>query len=52
MAATLLAVTQMPCAPDRETNIAAARYLVRRAAASEAQIILLHKLFETQYLCL
>ena len=47
----MFAATQMTCTPDKEENIAKAERLVRQAAASGAQIILLQELFETPYFC-
>lgn len=44
-----LAVTQMKCVPDIETNIATAERLIRKAAAEGANIILIQELFQTQY---
>jgi len=35
------AITQMSCSTDREANVAAAEELVRRAAASGAEVILI-----------
>ncbi len=46
-----IAVTQMTCTWDRDTNITAAEDLVRRAAAQGAQLVLLQELFETPYFC-
>jgi len=46
-----LAVTQMECGWDRETNVARAVDLVRQAAADGAQVVLLQELFETPYFC-
>ncbi|MBT3331724.1 MAG: N-carbamoylputrescine amidase [Rhodospirillaceae bacterium] len=51
MTEVCVAATQMNCGPDRETNIEAARDLVRQAAAQGADIILLQELFETRYFC-
>ncbi len=47
-----LAVTQMSCSRDREQNIAGAVHLVREAAASGANIVVLQELFETPYFCM
>lgn len=44
-----IAVTQMTCTPDSESNIANAEKLIRNAAAKGANIILVQELFETQY---
>jgi N-carbamoylputrescine amidase len=46
-----VAATQMACGTDPAANIARAEKLVREAAASGAQIILIQELFETQYFC-
>jgi N-carbamoylputrescine amidase len=46
-----VAATQMACGTDAAANIARAEKLVREAAASGAQIILIQELFETQYFC-
>ena len=46
-----VAATQMKCAADISQNIQRAESLVRRAAGSGAQIILLQELFETPYFC-
>ncbi len=46
-----IAATQMMCSTDRDENIAKAETLVREAASSGAQIILLQELFETLYFC-
>jgi N-carbamoylputrescine amidase len=46
-----VAATQMACGADAAANIARAEKLVREAAASGAQIILIQELFETQYFC-
>lgn len=46
-----LAVTQMSCTWDTESNCDTAEVLVRDAAASGAQLILLQELFETPYFC-
>lgn len=46
-----VAAVQMYCSRSREENIEAAEKLVRRAAASGAQIVLLPELFETWYFC-
>lgn len=47
-----LAATQMSCSWNIDENIAKAEQLVRQAADSGAQIILLQELFETPYFCL
>ena len=46
-----IATTQMACSPNRAENIDRAESLVRRAAGSEAQIVLLQELFSTPYFC-
>lgn len=46
-----VAATQMKCSADISQNILRAESLVRRAAGSGAQIILLQELFETPYFC-
>ena len=46
-----IAAIQMCCSKIREENIAKADKLVREAARSGAQIIILPELFETQYFC-
>lgn len=46
-----LAATQMACGPDRATNVANAKRLVRDAKARGAQIVLIQELFETPYFC-
>jgi N-carbamoylputrescine amidase len=45
------AATQMACEWDAAGNIQRAEQLVREAAASGAQVILLQELFETPYFC-
>jgi N-carbamoylputrescine amidase len=51
MTAVTVAATQMACDWDREANLARAEALVRNAAGSGAQIVLLQELFETPYFC-
>jgi N-carbamoylputrescine amidase len=46
-----VAATQMACGTDPAANIARAEKLVRQAAQSGAQIILIQELFETPYFC-
>jgi N-carbamoylputrescine amidase len=46
-----VAATQMACGTDTAANIARAEKLVREAAATGAQIILIQELFETPYFC-
>jgi N-carbamoylputrescine amidase len=47
-----LAATQMACSWDIDDNIARGEGLVRQAAESGAQMILLQELFETPYFCI
>lgn len=47
----VVAATQFACVADPAANIAKAETMVRRAAAQDAQIILLQELFETPYFC-
>jgi N-carbamoylputrescine amidase len=47
-----IAATQMACTWDVEANINLAEELVREAAASGANVILLQELFETPYFCI
>ncbi len=46
-----VAATQMACTWDRDANVARAEALIRRAAASGANVILIQELFETPYFC-
>ncbi len=46
-----VATTQMACEANQAANIARAMELVRRAAESGAQIVLLQELFATPYFC-
>lgn len=46
-----VAATQMHCSDDRDSNIQRAEHLIRKAASSGAQIILVQELFETYYFC-
>src|SRR5262245_31997662 len=46
-----LALVQMRCAPDRDTNLAKAMESIRAAAAAGAQIICLPELFLGPYFC-
>jgi N-carbamoylputrescine amidase len=46
-----VAATQMSCSDNIEENILKADSLVRQAATSGAQIILIQELFETHYFC-
>ena len=47
-----VAVTQMACSWDRESNIRKASALVEEAASKGAQIVVLQELFETPYFCI
>ncbi|WP_353499901.1 N-carbamoylputrescine amidase [Vibrio chaetopteri] len=47
-----VAITQMACRWDAQTNLIQAEQLVRAAAKDGAQIILLQELFETPYFCI
>lgn len=47
-----VAVTQMACGADRDSNIKRASRLVEMAANRGAQIVLLQELFETPYFCI
>jgi N-carbamoylputrescine amidase len=51
MREVVLAATQFACSWDRAANIAAAKDLVRAAAAKGANIVLVQELFETPYFC-
>lgn len=46
-----VAVSQMACTDDYEANVQKAMHIVRRAAAQDAQIILLQELFAGPYFC-
>jgi N-carbamoylputrescine amidase len=46
-----VAATQMACTWDRDANIENAELLIREAAGSGAQIILIQELFQTPYFC-
>jgi N-carbamoylputrescine amidase len=46
-----VAATQMACGWDREANIANAERLIRKAAAQDANLILIQELFESPYFC-
>lgn len=46
-----VAITQMACSWDINSNLAKGEQLVRQAAKQGAQIILLQELFETPYFC-
>ena len=52
MSQVTIAATQMACSWDIDSNIECAESLVREAAASDAQIILIQELFETPYFCI
>ena len=45
------AATQFACSWDRRANVAKAKELVRAAAATGANVVLLQELFETPYFC-
>ena len=47
-----VAITQMACDWNSESNVARAEQLVREAATQGAQIVLLQELFETPYFCI
>jgi N-carbamoylputrescine amidase len=47
-----VAATQMACSWDIEANLQRAEGLVRKAAGSGANIVLLQELFETPYFCI
>lgn len=51
MSKVKVAAIQMSCAEERDENISKAEYMVRRAAAEGARVILLPELFETPYFC-
>ena len=51
MSKTTIAIIQMSCNERMEENLDHAERLVRQAASSGAQIILLPELFERQYFC-
>ncbi|MBS0612029.1 MAG: N-carbamoylputrescine amidase [Proteobacteria bacterium] len=51
MSKVTVAATQMACSWDRAANVARGERLIREAAASGAQVILLQELFETPYFC-
>ena len=46
-----VALTQMPCSPDPEQNLARQLHLIEQAAARGAQIICTPELFKTHYFC-
>jgi N-carbamoylputrescine amidase len=46
-----LALVQMRCAPDRESNLATATARIREAAAAGAQVVCLPELFLGPYFC-
>lgn len=52
MRSVTIAATQMACTWDIEDNLSKAEAMVRDAAGSGAQIILLQELFETPYFCI
>ena len=47
-----VAATQMACSWDLPANLDRAEHLIREAAASDAQVILIQELFETPYFCI
>ena len=47
-----VAATQMACSWDLPANLDRAEHLIREAAASGAQVILIQELFETPYFCI
>lgn len=47
-----VAATQMACSWNLEENVDRAEKLIRQAAASQAQVILIQELFETPYFCI
>lgn len=51
MSKVKVAAIQMSCEEERDENISKAEYMVRRAAAEGAKVILLPELFETPYFC-
>src|SRR2546423_3203490 len=46
-----IALTQMPCSPDPDKNLARQLNLIERAAKSGANIICTQELFRSQYFC-
>ncbi len=46
-----VAITQMSCTPDYDTNVRKAEELVRKAAKAGANVILLQELFSGLYFC-
>lgn len=51
MGKVTVAVSQMACVEDYETNVRTAEDMVRRASSQSAQIILLQELFAGPYFC-
>jgi N-carbamoylputrescine amidase len=51
MPETIVAVTQMACSQDLETNLDRAERLIRQAAGQGARIVLLQELFAGPYFC-
>ena len=47
-----VAVTQFACDWDLDANVDMAEAVVRKAAASGAQVILVQELFATPYFCI
>ena len=52
MSQVTVAATQMACSWDIDSNVECAESMVREAASSGAQIILIQELFETPYFCI
>src|SRR3954464_5573494 len=46
-----IALTQMPCSPDADANLARQLNLIERAAKGGANIICTQELFRSQYFC-
>ncbi|MCY2954945.1 MAG: hypothetical protein NTU53_23695 [Planctomycetota bacterium] len=46
-----VALTQMPCSPDPEQNLARQLQLIEQAAGRGAQIICTPELFKSHYFC-
>ena len=52
MSQITVAATQMACSWDIDSNVERAESMVREAASSGAQIILIQELFATPYFCI
>lgn len=52
MSTLRVAATQMACSWDLPANLVRAEKLIREAAASGAQVVLIQELFETPYFCI